>query len=172
LGLSDETQLIFHKGGNAVKKKLNQDFYVGLTLIFIVAIFFTKALSIQGEAAMFPLGLLALLFILAILIILNSIKTKKVNDEKKEFEGEERKLNFELLKSPLCVLLITCFYILLMTYIGFFPATALFFVCYFLFMGIKGLLKYIFVISGFLIFIYVLFVLQLNVPTPKGLLFN
>lgn len=155
-------------------KNVHQDIYIGLILIFLAGGLFVKNTSIKGEASLFPLILIILLVLFALFIIKDGYKkTKNIRNGKEEkFEGEEERLNFELLKSPLGTFGIVSLYILLVTFIGFFPATFIFLVSFLIYMGVKGLMKNVYVISGFMLFVYVVFVLQLNVRLPSGLLFD
>ncbi|NEU31811.1 tripartite tricarboxylate transporter TctB family protein [bacterium LRH843] len=155
-----------------MKKTLNQDVYIGIFLLVLAAILFGLSLSIKGEAIVFPIGLVLLLALFAILIMISGFKNREASSVTEEDNGEEENLSLDLLRNPFGVLLITFFYILLMNFIGFFPSTALFFICYFLYMGIKGISKYVFIISSFMIIVYVLFTTQLKVFLPAGTLFN
>lgn len=156
-----------------MNKWANQDIYIGVVLFLFSIILFWLSLDIRGEASVFPIGLAILLAFLAVFIVIRGIRIRKQNEgEAFTPEDEEEVLRWGILESPLAVALLTLIYILLITFIGFFPATVLFFIAYLLYMGIKGVVKYILIISIFSTFVYIVFIVQLRVFLPSGLLFD
>ena len=105
----------------------------------------------------FVLGVFILLGL--ILIVISIINAKKP-------AGKEVKLREFV--NPMIMLGIIVVYVLLMTTIGFFPATLLFMPAAMLYMGYKRPLPMICVTIGMNLFIWVLFVYSLKVRLPKG----
>ena len=105
----------------------------------------------------FVLGVFILLGL--ILIVISIINAKKP-------AGKEVKLREFV--NPMIMLGIIVVYVLLMTTIGFFPATLLFMPAAMLYMGYKKPLPMICVTIGMNLFIWVLFVYSLKVRLPKG----
>ncbi|WP_028783849.1 tripartite tricarboxylate transporter TctB family protein [Thalassobacillus devorans] len=157
-----------------MSKNIHQDLYVGLIIIGVSIFLFIKTFGLIEEAAKYPQALLVIFAFFGILIAAGGIKkTKKIrNGEELNYDGDEALLNVKLLKSPLITLGIVIVYVLLLTYIGFFPATILFMAAYLGFMQVKSWKAYVFTIAGLNLFIYLVFVMQLNVQLPAGIFFE
>jgi putative tricarboxylic transport membrane protein len=129
------------------------------------------ALDFSKQAAVYPKSIIVLMGILSIFICLNGLrKTKNRPTDGYNYEGEESELNFAVLKYPFIVLAFVIGYIMIMDIIGFFTSTAFLTAGLLWFMGIKKWQTFVYTILGITIFIYVLFVLQLNVRLPLGIL--
>lgn len=128
----------------------------------------------MGEAAFYPRGVIAIFALFGILISVAGMKkTKKILQRQEiTYDGEEEQLSVPVLKSPVGALIIIALYIALVQLIGFFPATILFIAVFMWYMGSKDWKTYAFTIVGLNMFVYLVFVLQLNVQLPKGILFE
>ncbi len=156
-----------------MNKGRNQDIVIGIVLFLCSIILFVLSLGVKGEASVFPIGLSILLAFLAISIVIRGFRIRKKGaDVAITQENEEEFLTWGILQTPLTVAFLSFIYILLITLVGFFPATILFFIAYLLYMGIKGVIKYVLIISIFSAFVYVVFIMQLRVFLPSGLLFD
>ncbi|MCM3762294.1 tripartite tricarboxylate transporter TctB family protein [Alkalihalobacillus oceani] len=156
-----------------MRKWANQEICIGVIIFIFSIVLFSLSLGVRGEAAVFPLGLSILLAFLSCSIVIRGIRIRRKGEEVATLqEVEEDVLSWRILESPLTVALFTLIYILLITFIGFFPATVLFFIAYLLYMGIKGVVKYVLIISIFSTFIYFVFIVQLRVFLPSGILFD
>ncbi|MFG6114800.1 tripartite tricarboxylate transporter TctB family protein [Halobacillus sp. MO56] len=157
-----------------MSSKLHQDIYVGVIVIGVSIFLFTKTLGLIEEAARYPQGLLVLFTLFGIFIILKGIKKTKLLREGEElkYDGDEAPLNMKLLKSPLITLAIVVVYVWLLSFIGFFPATILFMASYLGYMQVRSWKAYAFTIVGLNLFIYLVFVMQLNVQLPAGIFFE
>lgn len=157
-----------------MQSKIHQDIYVGTLMILVSIFLYSKTLSLLSGAALFPRILLAIFILFSILIIIGGFKKTKLmkQGEEVEYEGDENPLNFGNLKSPITTLFIVICYVSLLSLIGFFPSTILFMVVFLSYMKVKQWKTYVFTIIGLNVFIYLVFVLQLNVQLPVGLLFK
>ncbi|MGP4079068.1 tripartite tricarboxylate transporter TctB family protein [Bacillus sp. Marseille-Q3570] len=155
-------------------RKIHQDLYVGLVIILISIFLYNKTFDLIEAAANYPRILLVLFLGFGIIILLSGIKKTKSlrKEERVEYSGDEQPLSFGMLKSPLVTLGIVVIYVFLLSIIGFFPATVLFMVVFLGFMKVKDWKTYIFTIGGLNLFIYLVFVMQLNVQLPKGIFFD
>ncbi|MCL7748842.1 tripartite tricarboxylate transporter TctB family protein [Halalkalibacter alkaliphilus] len=155
-------------------RTLHQDVFIGIGMLILSLFLYIKTFEFAGEAALYPRGLLLLLTIFGILIVYGGFKkTKQLKEgEDVQSEGEEEKLTFSTLKSPLTILLLVMIYAGLISLIGFFPSTILFVIVFLWYVGVKKWTVYVYTVVGLNLFIYVLFVLQLNVQLPVGALFN
>ena len=151
--------------------RIHQDVFVSLVFIFISIFLYFKTFNLIEEAALFPRILLMLFALFGILILLSGIKKTKALKEGATiaYEGDEAPLNQGVLKSPLMTLLIVAGYVLLMTIIGFFPSTILFMAVFLAYMKVKNWKIFVITIASLNLFIYLVFVLQLNVQLPAGI---
>lgn len=157
-----------------MSKKIHQDIYVGMVIILSSIFLWMKTLSFSGGGAAFPRALLILFAFFGVLIALAGFKKTKQLRENEEvtYDGDEEALNASILKSPIAGILLFVIYGIFIKYIGFFPSTILFLPAFLWFMGAKSWKQYVYVTVGMTLFIYLFFVLQLNVPLPVGILFQ
>lgn len=151
-----------------MKAYINQDVLIGIFFLIIVVFFFTLTSNLIPEAATFPIVVAILLFIFAILIIKTGLK-------RKEFKGDgddESKLTSSLLKTPLLTFSGVVLYCLFITLIGFFPSTVIFIIAYLYINNYRSLKTMIITVISVVFFVYLLFVYQLNVRLPAGILFE
>ena len=141
-------------------KKINMIIGI-ISFIFSVGILISSN-SMPGQSAMFPKYLSIIFGILSICLILISLR---ISDE--ENNKVDKFFSIPMVKGAILVLV----YILLIQLIGFFIATSIFTVIFMILYKEKSKKKILFTTLGINIFIYILFVLQLNVPLPTGLLF-
>lgn len=153
-----------------MKRVLNQDIYMGASLLIVAFIFFVMANNLISEAALFPIFLLVLLSIFSIFIIFKGMN--RAEDSFGDHGDDEQKLNLELLKSPLMVFVGIVIYSLLITLIGFFIATSLFLIVYLYLNHYRSIVKITLTVVIVNLFIFLVFVQQLNVRLPLGILFE
>ncbi|WP_134700792.1 tripartite tricarboxylate transporter TctB family protein [Ammoniphilus sp. YIM 78166] len=154
--------------------RIHQDVVIGFIFILVSILLYMKTFDFMGEAAIYPRALIVFMIMFASLIIYSGLKKTKQLKEGHEvkYEGEEGPLTPSLLKSPFITLLIVGVYAGLLSVIGFFPATILFVIAFLWFMGVKKWKVYVLTSLGLNLFIYLLFVVQLNVHLPLGILFE
>ena len=138
--------------------KMKQDRVAGVILLLICTGLFYEGWRYPTDSRLFPLGLLTFLMIGAIVMIVRPAQSSKGE------RGEPKKI---LITTLLCVA-----YVALVEVIGFFVATALFMTLFMAMMGLRKPLIYIVSILGVNLGLYLLFVWQLKVPIPIGILFE
>ena len=153
--------------------KLHQDIYIGIVLILIGGFLYVQSLDYTQESASYPRAIIILLIFLSILIIIEGLKKTKLMKEKDAnlFEGEESPLSIAVLKSPLFSIAYVVAYAILINLLGFFTSTILFTIAFLAFMGVRRWQTFVYTTIGINLFIYLLFVLQLKVQLPEGILF-
>ncbi len=137
---------------------LNRDRIAGVVLLLICTGLFYEGWRYPADSRLFPLGLLTFLMIGAIVIIARPAEASKGE------EGEPIKV---VLTTLLCVA-----YVALVEVVGFFVATALFMTVFMAMMGLRKPLIYVTAIVCVNLGLYLLFVWQLKVPMPPGILFE
>lgn len=138
--------------------KLNRDRIAGVILLLICTAFFYEGWHYPADSRIFPLGLLAFLMAGAIVMIVRPGKAS---------EGEGGDPQKVLWTTLLCLA-----YVGLVEVVGFFIATALFMTVFMAMLGLRKPVVYIAAIVGVNLGLYLLFVWQLKVPMPVGLLFE
>lgn len=151
-----------------LKRYLNQDVFISVFLLIIAILFYILTFDLPNEASMFPVILVIMLSLFSIFIILTGIK-------RNEFEShgdDESKLTVSLLKSPLFTFLGIFLYSFFITIIGFFPSTIIFIVLYLYINNFRSIKAITITVIAIVAFVYLLFVYQLNVNLPIGILFE
>ncbi len=142
-----------------------QDLVIGI-IVAALGVFlwtYTNGPKISDQNRNFSRFVLAVFIGLGLILAVISI----VNAKKPR--GKE--VTIPEFKNPLIMYVIIIAYVLLMTRLGFFAATVLFMPVVMLFMGYRKPIPIVCVTAGMLAFVYILFVLELKVRLPKGILF-
>lgn len=146
-----------------MNKKLNV--FIGIVIVLFSAFMYLLTGDMPKESALFPRGLIILFAILGILLSITSLKDKK--DSSKDI-----KTIFASTKEALIGLGIITAYAVAINFVGFFIATTVFIVAFMIVYKQKSIRKIMITAVVLNLFIYLVFVYQLNVPLPKGFLFN
>lgn len=129
-------------------------------------IFLVQALHFPDQVGFWPSLVLALMLIFSLIVtgmgVYKTIQTRK---------GKADYSNPEMKRFPLIVLATIAIYVFCMEKIGFFVSTAVFLPCEMLLFGQRKVWPIILSTVVVLAFLYFLFVVQLNVYMPNGLLF-
>ena len=152
--------------GKMKEKKIDQDTYIGIFLIIFSIIGILLSVNLPVGSDLFPKILFSILGLLAIPILVNSIKRSKDSKSEKIFY-----FNFEEIKLPLQSFLIIVVYVILIKFLGFFTATVIFVPMFMVFYRNKNIKHMIITIACMIGFVYLLFAKQLNVPFPTGIFF-
>ena len=137
---------------------LKQDRIAGTIILLVCTGLFYEGWHYPNDSRIFPLGLLIFLMIGAIMMIARPAETSG-----KKQEGTKRVF------FTICLCLA---YVALVDFIGYFVTTALFMTCFMAMMGLRSIPLYVTTIVGVNVGLYLLFVWQLKVPVPMGLLFQ
>ncbi len=154
-----------------MKKHIHYDVAVGAVLVLLSCVLFPMTFEFPDTADMFPQFILAVLFALGIYTLFHGIRQTRKERVMLE-RGEEVKAAFTWKESklPLAGYIIIVLYILAIKPIGFFVSTTVFLVAYMLFLNMKKPVVLITVTLGVDLFVYFLFVMQLNLNLPSGIL--
>jgi len=149
-------------------RRIHIDVWLGLILMGFSAFFLAEATKIPPGSAQFPKFALGLFFLLAaLLFIMGVIKVAKKSDK-----GDVRVDWKNTVSKAHIVYAMIVAYVVIIVLIGFFPATIIFCPCLMLYYGIRKI-KVLFLVTIILaLFVYLLFVIQLRVFLPYGILFG
>lgn len=137
---------------------LNRDRIAGAAILLACTGLFYEAWGYPPDSRLFPLGLLAFLAAGAVVMIVRPARAPA------EAGGAPKRIVQTLL---LCL-----GYVALVEVLGYFFATALFMTGFMAMMGLRNPLIYIAAIAAVDACLYLLFVWQLKVPVPTGILFQ
>lgn len=148
------------------KKFISSDIFLGVFCSIFSVIFLVQSLQFPDKVGFFPSFVLTLMLIFSLTVMCHGIyKTVQVR------KGVADYANAELKKFPFVVLGTIVVYVFCMQKIGFFVSTAVFLPCEMLLFGQRKVLPIVITTIFLLVFLYFIFVVQLNVYMPDGLLF-
>lgn len=155
-----------------MSKVFNQDAMAGVLLILASGFLFYQTFGIPEGAALWPRIVLAVLVLLSILVITRGVTRARGGSKEDEHDGEGERLTARLAVAPMLIVVLIAVYLAAVTLIGFFPSTVAFLAGYLWYERVRDWKSYVFVVCGVNLFVYVLFVRQLSVQLPSGLLFS
>lgn len=143
-------------------KAIHQDVYISAALFIILAMLFTITLSLPESSSIFPFMLIGGIGILNVFVLIKAItKTKAMRASKSVVTNP---INWEAIKIPMLIFVMTVAYIVLFRFTNFFVATSVFLVTLMKFYKVTSWKVIILTTVIFDIVIYVGFVKFLNVP--------
>lgn len=156
-----------------MKRNVHYDIFIGLFMVLISIGMYILTFDMPKGAARFPQAILVLFAFFGLLVIYSGIKKNASlnNTQADNAKQNEKSLILSELKLPMITLFIIIIYVMVMNLFGFFISTAVFIMGFMYYFRIRSWRVIILNALGVNIFIYLLFVLQLKVPLPKGILF-
>ena len=140
-----------------------QDLVIGLIAVALGTAMFIESAKFPDITKLYSRIVIILLLVIGgVLIITSLINGKKPG-------GEE--VHLKDFKNPMIIFLMVAVYIIMIDKIGFFVSSAVCMPAMMLFMGYRKPIPIIATTIGTLAFIYLLFVAQLGIRMPQGLLF-
>lgn len=147
-------------------KNLHIDIYIGILMFFTSIYFYTLTLEMPQDPATFPQLILTILIVFSVLIFTKGfMTTKKVQKTKEKIDRY-----FNRSKRSFILYISIVVYVISIDLIGFFTASTIASAFFITFFGIRNLKKIILLLLGINLFIYALFVWQLKIYLPSGLL--
>jgi hypothetical protein len=135
-----------------LSSKTRQDLITGIVIYVSVAGFLHNTFSMPPDSALYPRMILLLFAVLNTAMVIASFK--------KSGEGP---VSIHLIKLPLVYFGGVAVYALLFKFLGYFPATAIELIVFFLMFKVRPWWKIPFITALYLLFIYVLFVFWLKI---------
>ena len=143
------------------------DRFLTIGLFILEAFYFILIKQLPPKVARDPYFVLGLMVFLTLLLAINTfiIKPKNIEEDKEE----EDKFKGNLYGQFFFVIALSAVYVILIDIIGFFVTTAIY--LFVTMVALKSSVKWSIVVSIlFPIFLYLVFVLFLKVPVPRGFL--
>lgn len=143
-------------------KSIHQDVYISAALFMILALLFTITLKLPESSSIFPFMLIGGIGILNVFVMLKAIsKTKAMRSSESNVINP---INWESIKIPLLIFLMTVVYIVLFRFTNFFVSSTIFLITLMKFYKVTSWKVILLTTVIFDIVIYVGFVRFLNVP--------
>ena len=142
------------------------DKFLTIGLFILEAFYFILIKQLPAKAARYPYFVLGLMVFLTLLLAINTFLIKPKNTEENK---EEDQFKGNLYGQFFLVIALSAVYVILIDIIGFFVTTAIY--LFVTMVILKSNIKWNIVVSiVFPIFLYLVFVLFLKVPVPRGFL--
>lgn len=146
-------------------KKLTGDRMISLILMLFCGLSYYLSFSFSGEARAYPHFMIFCLFFFSLILFVGTF----INSKKKEKENSSKsKIDISRI---LNIGILTVAYIVLLNKIGFYSSTAIYLLCAMFLLGIKNIKLLLFVTGIFLLLLYSIFNVFLQLPKPEGILF-
>ena len=154
-----------------MKKYVDADVIVSIFLILVSVYVFVDARSFPADSGLGPM-ICSVLLVIGSLFVLHA-GLKKTRDFRKNATAEmvEKKrtevkdLGVSLVSLAFCV-----GYLLLIPRLGFFASTTIFMISFMLYLNVRNYALILIITLGINAILYFLFITQLNVRLPKGIL--
>ncbi|MQA08193.1 MAG: hypothetical protein GEU98_06490 [Pseudonocardiaceae bacterium] len=157
----------------------NADGIAGSAIVAFAIIMFAFSFEFTGEAAIWPRAVLVLLLVLGIVLVVRAGRDPKPSqrtdgtpqhDDQHNIDGES--LSRTVVAAPMAVLLMVIGYAALLEIIGFFPSTVAFLAGILWYQRVRNIVAALGIVLVLNLVIYYLFVFELNVQLPTGILFG
>ncbi|HHV57359.1 MAG TPA: tripartite tricarboxylate transporter TctB family protein [Firmicutes bacterium] len=145
--------------------KVQSDWVIGAVIVAFSVWLYRIADDFPQGTDAFPKLLLGALILLAGMMFVQSLKRLRQTENVSEGKTQAAFL-------PAAVIFLACLaFVVLVPVIGFFVSGVLFSAGVMFYLGVRRLSTYFIAIGGVMLFIYFLFIMELRVPVPHGLLF-
>jgi magnesium-transporting ATPase (P-type) len=148
-------------------KKLNGDRMISLLLMLFCGLSYYLSFSFSGEARAYPHFMIFCIFFFSLVLFVSTF----INSKKKEKEKENSSKSKIDISRLLNIGILTVAYIVLLNKIGFYSSTAIYLLCAMSLLGIKNIKLLLFTTGIFLLLLYSIFNVFLQLPKPEGILF-
>lgn len=141
-------------------RNIHANVWIGGVLIILSAIFYGMAGKfVNPSAAVWPRAVLVGIIILSALLVLNGVKQTAAH-------ADPGLIPLDIIKGPMAALLVIVVYTVLMKFTGYFVSTAIFLPFGMFALGQRNWKAILGVTVGLELFVYVLFVMQLQLRMP------
>ena len=154
-----------------MKKVLHHDIYIGGILMAFAAFFFILTGEFPKESSYFPRFFTCVLILISALIIWQGVQKTRRLWQGEGAESGDAPITGHELRQPMTGLIGIVAYIAAISLIGFFVSTGLFLLTYMWCLKIRSIPMLLISTLAVEVFIYVLFVMQLKLTMPAGILF-
>ena len=153
-----------------MKKHVHEDLLTSVFFILVGLLFFLSSRDLAPETTYFPLMCAGGMIILCIPVLIRGIK-ETISMNKKSETNTTFQISWRELKGPILTFLMIIIYALCISFIGFFVSTFIFMMVFMYFQNFRKLIPMLVITVGFEILAWFVFVFDLHLRLPAGLLF-
>ena len=145
-----------------MKTRIHQDVIIAILIALIVAFLAWYGCTLPRDSRVFPMIILGLIAVLDVLVLASGIQ--KSRQRRTGQSSDENSIQLRSIAGPMLVFLLIVAYITLIRYLGYMIATPIFMLGLLLIFSVRSVKTIALTIAGYMIFAYLLFVWQLNIP--------
>lgn len=154
-----------------MKKHIHEDLLMSLFFIIVGLMFFLNSGGLSPDTTYFPLLCARVMMVLCIPVLIHGVK-ETITMNRKEADGDTTfQISWKELKGPVLTFLMIIGYALCISFIGFFISTFVFMMAFMYIQNYRKLISMLVITVGFEALVWLVFVFQLHLRLPKGLLF-
>ena len=154
-----------------MKRVIHEDLLMSAFFILIGLLFFLNSSELPSETTRFPLLCAAGMIIMSIPIFVRGVKKTIASAQMTQEERDKVPLRWSNVKIPLLTFLMVVAYACCSSHIGFFVSTFVFMMALLFLQQYRKPVNMVLVTVGFEVLVYLIFVLELHLRLPKGILF-
>ncbi len=148
------------------KKFISNSIYIGLFMTALAIYALTQAVNFKGVSRYFPTIVMSIFLVFSVwMLAIGVFETIAVR------RGKSDKGNPEMKATPFILFASMCVYVFCVQKIGFFVSSAIYMPVAMMLYGQRDFKKMILVTIGVLLFLYWMFIVQMQLHMPKALLF-
>lgn len=147
-------------------KNIHSDTFIGMVMLLVSAYFYSLTTAMPEGPAVFPKLILLILMALSLVIMSQGL----IASYQAKLKGHAVERYFQKIRGPATIYVALCLYVALIEVLGFFAASTIASAFFMAFFGIRSYTRILMVLTGINVFIYLLFVWQLKIALPSGML--
>lgn len=149
---------------------LHHDLWIGILMCVAAVVMLLRTSSMPAGAEQFPKVILWCFIAFGLWITYKGILKTRLLISGRGDEVKDKPLALKTMKRPMLTLAGVIVYVAAIKIAGFFVASNLFVLAFMWLSGMRAVKKMAFVMAGLDVFLYLLFVVQLKVQLPAGML--
>lgn len=153
-----------------MRKTIHHDLWIGSFMCLLAVALLLRTSNMPAGAAQFPKVILSCFIVFGLWITYKGIMKTMLIRNGKEEQVKDKPLDLQLMIRPMMCLTGVVAYVAVIKILGFFVASTAFTLLFMWLYGMRSLKKMTLVTLGMDVFLYLLFVVQLKVQLPEGIL--
>ena len=153
-----------------MRNTIHHDLWIGCLMCLVSVVLLLRTAVMPVGAAQFPKVILGCFIAFGLWIVYKGIVKTLLIQKGHEDQVKDKPLALKLMARPMACLAGVIVYVAVIKITGFFAASTLFTLLFMWLYGMKSLKKMLIITLGMDFFLYVLFVMQLKVQLPEGIL--
>ena len=153
-----------------MRRMIHHDLWIGFLMCLVSAVLLMQTSKMPAGAAQFPKVILGCFIAFGLWIFYKGVAKTLLLSKGFSEKVKDKPLEFKQMARPMACLLGVIGYVSIIKITGFFVASTIFTLVFMWLYGMRSVKKMVAVTLGMDLFLYVLFVIQLKVQLPQGIL--